>query len=453
MVANLVLLCRALRACGFTVGAGAAADVLQALQLVGLHRREDVFTALRCLLVHRADMLELFDQVVRRWWQELERNPSNAWLEARSLEAALTRQALARRLQEAARHHPWIARDGRPGSGAGAGTDGPSPAGPPGAAGMVAPSSQAEPPGVGLADGSPASARRARGGYSPLESLQRARLEELSPAELHQLARLLARLGPPPRRRSRVTVAARRGVRWDLARTARRALASGGELSVLVRRRCRVMPRRLVVLLDTSGSMEPYARAWLAALWGLARRWGNVEVFSFGTRLSRLTPYLRRGHVNTALAAAAGHIQDWAGGTRIGQCLRQLQRRWAKGLLRQGASLLVVSDGWDRGDTELLRRAMAGLRLRTRLLAWVVPYRLQREAGGLPEGLATALPYLDALASVSTVAELHRLARWLAREARRFAPGPPGSLTRRQLLLGQAAQPAAGRAGSFALPP
>ena len=437
---NVVRFCRALRPLGFAVGTETIAAALEALELVGLERREDVYVTLRSLLVHRADQLELFDEAFRLFWRRLQGVGPNADLAELTLGASIARQALRRRLDEAARKHPWLVGEldgarvaagphGTPGRDRHAGGEG-----------EPGPASQARAPAEGQraqptdsrASETPG-ALAARAGYSPAEVLRDAELAALDPRERRELARLLARIGRGPMHRARRRRHGRRGPEWDLARSARRALATAGELVTLVQRRRRRVARPVVVLLDISGSMETYARAWLAAAYGLTRRWDAVEVFAFGTRLTRLTPSLRRHPPDRALAEAAARVADWAGGTRIGESLRDFNRRWGRRVLRRRAAVLLVSDGWDRGQLELLRREVARLQPRCGRLIWVTPFPLRPSAGGMTSGLAAALAYVDELVSVARVADLEHLAEWLAGQATQ----PGASLSGRSSLRPQ----------------
>jgi len=180
--------------------------------------------------------------------------------------------------------------------------------------------------------------------------------------------------------------------------TLRRAGRTGGDPAELIRRRRRLRPRGLVLICDVSGSMETYARAYLQLLLsgvGGAR----AEAFVFATRLTRLTPSLRSVSPDVALARAARAAPDWSGGTRIGEAVRSFNDRYGRRGLARGAVVVILSDGWECGDTELLAREMARLHRLAHRVIWVNP----RSAGPLfrplTSGMVAALPHVDALRS------------------------------------------------------
>lgn len=356
--------------------------------MVGVQRREDVYLALRCHLVSRADQLQMFDEAFRIFWQQAVGPPANPELAHQTLGASVARLALKQRLEEAARRVPWYHAALAGAGGRQGGSD----------AGLV---------------GSASEHVVARGGYSPLETLRSPDYGDLTPPERQALRRFIEGLAEGPRRPGRRWVPARSGLRWDLARSARRALGTGGELVALLYRKRRPLPRRVVLLLDVSGSMEAYARPLLAAAHGLVRRWGQVEVFAFGTRLTRLTRSLARQQPERALSEAARRVVDWAGGTRIGYSLHQFNRLWARRVLRRGAAVVVVSDGWDRGDLDLLQREMARLQRFCRRLVWISPLPVRPGSDRVASGMKAALPYVDELVCATRLWDLEQLARWL----------------------------------------
>jgi uncharacterized protein with von Willebrand factor type A (vWA) domain len=153
-----------------------------------------------------------------------------------------------------------------------------------------------------------------------------------------------------------------------------------------------------VVLLDVSGSMQPYARAYLHLLWGAAAR-ADAEVFVFGTRLTRLTRALRVGGPERALRHAVASVPDWAGGTRIGLAVRQFMDRYGRRGMAHGAVVVILSDGWERDDPAVLKAQMRALAGRAHRVVWVNPR--VAAAGFAPQtgGMSAALPYVDALVS------------------------------------------------------
>jgi uncharacterized protein len=250
---------------------------------------------------------------------------------------------------------------------------------------------------------------------SAAERLRGRDFTELSAGELRQLVTLMREmtLAVPPRRTRRYR-AARDGKRPDLRRTLRLARRSGGEAIRLARRARRVRPRRLVVLCDISGSMEPYARALLLLLYaingGQLRGGSNrPEVFSFATRLTRLTPALAAATPDTMLAKAGEAAPDWSGGTRIGAAVKEFNDHYGSRGMARGAVILIISDGWETGEPELLGAQMARLSRVAHRIVWANPRtqspRYRPEVGGM----AAAWPYCDAVVSAHNLDALDDL--------------------------------------------
>ncbi len=260
---------------------------------------------------------------------------------------------------------------------------------------------------------------------SAAEQLRGRDFTELSPAELRQLVSLMREmtLAVPPRRTRRYRPA-RDGKRPDLRRTLRLARRSGGEAIRFARRAPRVRPRRLVVLCDISGSMEPYARALLMLLYvlGAGQGWaGQVrgggqgggqnrrEVFSFATRLTRLTPALAAASPDTMLAKAAEAAPDWSGGTRIGAAVKEFNDRYGSRGMARGAVVLIISDGWETGDPALLGAQMARLSRMAHRIVWANPRTQSPRYSPEVGGMAAAWPYCDAVVSAHNLDALDDL--------------------------------------------
>ncbi len=250
---------------------------------------------------------------------------------------------------------------------------------------------------------------------SATERLRGRDFTELSPAELRQLISLMRELdlAIPPRRTRRFR-GPRKGKRTDLRRTMRQARRSGGEVIRLSHQARVVRPRRLVVLCDISGSMEPYARALLLLLYALnggqfRSSENRPEVFSFATRLTRLTPALSAASPATMLAKAGEAAPDWSGGTRIGAALKEFNDRYGTRGMARGAVVLIISDGWETGDPELLGQQMARLARVAYRIVWANPRtqspRYRPEVGGM----AAAWPYCDAVVSAHNLDALDDL--------------------------------------------
>ena len=240
------------------------------------------------------------------------------------------------------------------------------------------------------------------------ERLREKRFDALEPGELAQLYVLMTRIRlATPTRTTRRAERARHGEHIDLRRTLRGALRTGGDPVSLAHRRRRVVPRRLVLLCDISGSMEPYARAYLQFLTCAG---SHAEAFVFATRLTRITRALATRSPDRAIARAAAAAPDWSSGTRIGEALRAFNDRHGRRGMARGAVIVILSDGWERGEPELVGREMARLSRLAHRIVWVNP-RVAAE-GFVPRagGMVAALPYIDALVSGHSLAALTEVA-------------------------------------------
>jgi len=242
------------------------------------------------------------------------------------------------------------------------------------------------------------------------EVLRHHDLAELTAAEREHLRRLLALLRPdPPLRPSRRLRAARHG-RPDPGRTLRAALRNGGEVRSLLRRDTSPRPRKVVLLVDVSGSMEPYADALLRFAHVVVRRSpASTEVFTIGTRLTRITRELRMRDADHALHAAGKAIPDWSGGTRLGEVMRAFVDRWGRRGAARRAVVVVFSDGWERGEPTLLGEQMAQLKRLAHRVVWVNPHAGKDGYAPVQGGIVAALPSLDKLLAGHSLATLEEL--------------------------------------------
>jgi uncharacterized protein len=232
------------------------------------------------------------------------------------------------------------------------------------------------------------------------ERLSHKNFDALEPEELARLSVLMSRLRlMTPRRRTRRYERRRRGEVVDLRRTLRGSLRTAGDPIRLAHRRRRVVPRRLVLLCDISGSMEPYARAYLQFLTSAAGAGARAEAFVFATRLTRITRALSSPNPERAMQRAAEAAPDWSSGTRIGDALKQFNDRHARRGMARGAVIVILSDGWERGDPGVVAREMQRLARLAHRIVWVNP---RVAAGGFSVrsgGMLAALPFCDALVS------------------------------------------------------
>ncbi len=256
------------------------------------------------------------------------------------------------------------------------------------------------------------------------EVIRGKRFDALTPDELVALYRLMSRLTlATPVRRTRRAQRHRRGESIDLRRTLRASLRTGGEPIRLARRRRRVVRRRLVALCDISGSMEPYARVYLQFLTcAVGNRSGPAapaEAFAFATRLTRLTRALHSGNPERAIQQAAATAPDWSSGTRIGDALKIFNDRHGRRGMARGAVVVILSDGWERGDPALVGREMERLSRLAHRIVWVNPRVAATGFAPRAGGMAAALPYCDELVSGHTLAALEEVVEAIA------ADGPP----------------------------
>ncbi len=375
LLPNLIVFARALRQAGLPANPEIVIDFTNALEWIALDRRADVYHAARCFFVHRREDLERFDQAFDAFWRVRAGRP------VRDLRLPLG-------------DHTQPAR-----------ADG------------LAPDRQGGRRSMGGGADSPADGEtqaRAAVGYSAKETLRRKDFAELTESELAEVRRLIRRFAQPVWTRRSHRLAPGRGPQFDPRGTLRKSFRHGGEWLEWSTRRRAVKSRRLVFLVDVSGSMAAYARPLLEFGYGLTRgHAAPVEVFVFGTRLTRITRPLRNLPVDQALERVAQLAEDWSGGTRIGEALRGFNLTWARRSLSGGAIVMVVSDGWDRGDPGLLASEMARTKRQAHRVIWLSP--LAGVPGYHPEtrGLLAALPYVDMFLPAHNLASLEALSEWL----------------------------------------
>jgi uncharacterized protein with von Willebrand factor type A (vWA) domain len=250
---------------------------------------------------------------------------------------------------------------------------------------------------------------------SDVDVLKHKSFAACTPEELAALRRIMARIRlTPPRRRTRRSAAARTGSRPDPRRTIRESMRMHGEPAQLYWRRRKVRLRPLILILDISGSMADYSRNLLQFAHSAKRSAGRVEVFCFGTRLTRVTGAMECRRPDEALERAAGAAFDWDGGTRIGDCLDAFVRGWARRGLCRGGVVVICSDGLDRGDPAVLAAAMERLSLLSHRVVWLNPHKGD-DPGFRPStlGMIVAAPHIDLLLSGHDLSSLEKLAALL----------------------------------------
>lgn len=266
--------------------------------------------------------------------------------------------------------------------------------------------------------------------YSPTEILRQKDFDKLAPNELDAVHDMMAQIvWEWGERRTRRHVLEGAGL-LDFRRSLRRNLRYGTEVLEWSFRAPKVKPRALVVIADISGSMQRYTRLVLQYLYGLKHGLPQrVEVFIFGTQLTRVTRQFAHRDIDKALREVTEAAQDWSGGTNIGGAIKTFNYRWARKVLSGGAVVLLISDGWDRGDPVLLSQEMARLRRLCHRLIWLNPLLGSESYEPLTRGMQAALPNIDDFLPAHNLASLEDLARHLHNISDRGAPGVPLRLT------------------------
>ena len=370
LVATTTRFCRALREAGLQVTPAEAIEAARVLELVDLRDREELRQALRAVLTSRPEDFHLFDELFEHFWAWEPETPGRA-----------PRRPPPRREQPTPitgpRPAPTVARWMRAGS--------------------------------DDVDEEPIVVAR----ESEMERLHAKDFAAFAPDELDEIrrvaARLAKRLAARPSRRWRPSI---RGPRLHLRQVMRRSLKTGGEVIELSFRERRRRKTKLVLLCDVSGSMDLYSRFLLQFLYALQNCFARVETFVFSTRLSRITDQLRRQPYGSALRRLSAGVDDWSGGTRIGECLAAFASGWPR-LVDRRTVVIVVSDGWDAGDPAAVASTLAALRERAGRVVWLNPLLGSQTYRPETRGMAAALPYLDVFAPVHNLASLRALARHL----------------------------------------
>ena len=357
--------CRVLRHAGVRLPQSATINFVDALGLVGAETRSSVYWAGRSTLIHRPEDIPLYDRVFGVYWEK-------QLGESVSFEGTPQPTVLALDLGE---------DDDLP--------DG---------------------------DDSDDDAEIQPVRFSRTEILTSKDFSECSQEELEELTRLMSRLAfSTHHRQSRRLVATKgQGDRPDLRRTVRWALRHQGESIRMAYQRKATRPRRLVLILDVSGSMEAYARALIRFAHAAVVARGRVEAFALGTRLTRLTRHLTSRDPDIAMQAALPEVKDWAGGTRLGEGIREFNNDWGIRGMARGSIVVVLSDGWDRGEPTLLGSEMERLHRVTRELIWVNPLKATPGYAPLAAGMAAALPHVDRFVEGHSYTSLEQLAIILA---------------------------------------
>jgi uncharacterized protein with von Willebrand factor type A (vWA) domain len=368
---NLLLFGRVLRNLGLDVNPGRMIDLVTALGFISIGRRSDFYHAARGLLVHRREDIAPFDEAFEVFWRS--RGRALTSLDVRAL-------GEKRRYKRPRFVPPTVSTSADSGE------------------------SNDQPPII-----------QATLTYSQQEILRQKDFAEMTAEELEAVKRLMAEIVWRMQERQTRRRRPGRGRLIDFRRTVRRNLRYGGEILDWAERERKRKPRPLVIIADVSGSMERYTRLLLLFTYGLAKALEQkVEAFVFSTRLTRISRQLRERNLDRALAEVSRVVPDWSGGTRIGDALHTFNFDWARRVLGRGAITLVISDGWDCGDIDLLRSEIARLQRSSRRLIWLNPLLGAPDYEPLTRGIQAALPYIDDFLPVHSLASLSDLAEHLA---------------------------------------
>ena len=380
---NITHFARALRKAGLPIGTGRVLDAIRAVLAAGFTEKRDFYWTLHACFVNRPEHRTVFAQVFRLYWRDpsyMEHMMAMMLPAVRGVQEERKADAGEKRAAEAlldcvGRDQPEEAEQG-------------------GETEIEIDATQTA---------------------SSEERLRNLDFEQMSTDEIAQAKHLLAQLTLPVKPiESRRGQASHLGNRIDRARTLRSAMRQGGELHDIALRRPKRRWPNLVALCDISGSMSHYSRIILHFLHTVSNAkgvgWARVHAFTFGTRLTNITRHLHQRDVDTALAAAGSEAQDWEGGTRIGDCLHQFNRDWSRRVMGQGAVVLLITDGLERGSPELLEKEIERLHLSSKRLIWLNP--LLRWDGFAPkaQGVRSMLPHVDSFRAGHSIASLADLA-------------------------------------------
>jgi len=356
MIPNLLLFGRLLSRLGIPVQPSMSMDAARALAIIDLGRKEDFYYALRANLISNREAIPIFDQAFAIFWAGDRIDPSSHDMSSNN-----------------GTEFHW---------------------------------SEAK-------EGTQATDTLC---YSPEEVLSQKDFGHWADADTREMRKVLAHvLAPLSTRASRRHRWGRRGPQLDLGKTLRTSMKHRGELLHLFKRRRKIKKRKIIFLCDVSGSMDMYTRFILLFMYGLKQVDRGAEGFVFSTRLTRITRLLERNTFRESIQLVSTGVCDWSGGTRIGECLKEFNQRYAPRILRADSIFLIYSDGWDRGDPGLLRRELQTIRRKAAQVVWLNPLMGHPAYQPICQGMKVALPCLDCLLPAHNVASLREVARVLSR--------------------------------------
>ncbi|MCG8607710.1 VWA domain-containing protein [bacterium] len=372
---HLVGFGRVLRRAGLGSGTPQVIDALRALEVVGIRSREDVYQALFSVFVTRKEQIELFNQAFHLFWRAPSRLP-----EIMNIILPQLRSTEGPKSKTSKRVRQVLAEPGQP---------------------------ERYPQTV---DNKGKEAVDLVLTYSPVEVLKKKDFADFTVDEVFAAKQLMQKMSwPINKRRTRRRMPKSRGATLDLRATIRRSMRSQGEIIRLSRQGRGSKPRNVVALCDVSGSMERYSRLLLHFMHALTNGMKNVETFVFGTRLTRITRHLRQSDIDVAMSRVSKEVDDWAGGTRIGEALRDFNYLWARRVLRSSGVALIISDGWDRGGISLFEREIERLARSCTRLIWLNPLLGYKDYEPLTRGIQAALPHIDSFLPVHNLESLEQI--------------------------------------------
>lgn len=378
---HIIAFGRVLRRAGLEVATGQIIDAMRATQLIGLRSRADVYQALFSVFVTRREQVELFNQAFHLFWRAPSKLPQVMSLilpQLKMPETAQSKQSLRVKQALAENEAQIKPPQSRPKN------------------------EQKEAVDLVLT-------------YSPLEVLRKKDFAAFTNEEVVMARQLLSEMNwNIPSKRTRRFNPNAKGRMLDLRKTVRQSMRNEGELIQLSWRGNQTRMRDIVVLCDISGSMERYSRMLLHFIHTITAGMRRVETFVFGTRLTRITRYLKQRHIDDAVSSVSQKVNDWAGGTRIGDALKDFNYLWARRVLRSGAVVMVISDGWDRGDIPLFEREVARLSRNCYRLIWLNPLLGYENYEPLTRGIKAAMPYIDDFLPVHNLESLEQIGEVLS---------------------------------------
>ena len=375
--ANVVGFCRWLRQHGSSVSASEQMDALRALDAIDLLEEEDFYWSLHTTLAKSTQEQEIFDEHFRRFWYIWDNADQLSFRDEEETEAPSVIIDDRPRKQKHLTINDW------------------------------------------LNNADQASEEQEAAGYSPFEVVTERDFSDFLAQDLDEVARLINEIGKSLAVRfSRRTKASRQRGSLDLRRTMRSSLRRGGELLDLAHRERKRQKLKLVLLCDVSKSMDLYSRFLIQFLYAFQSVYRRIETFVFSTSLHQVTEVLQTKELEEALNLLAGTVPDWSGGTKIGESFGEFVEQYALSLLDPGTVVLIISDGWDTGDVDLLGESMRVMKSRSRSVIWLNPLMGNPDYRPSTQGMQAALPYIDILASAHNLSSLRRLVRQLAKAQR-----------------------------------